>query len=183
MKLLKLVVKVGNLSLLSGATAVQSRQTSHTFTVILTIFAPQPWSAFRWCQKPWKGLLNVILTKTSFLGLFKDIMAFDHVSENQLCRFCARVGYKFLSFGFALCTVFKQRFEFIRYFSRAVLFAMLKDGNTAISLSNSWKSFSSTTRCTLQTGMYYNPKHQNETTGNCRNNNSNNITLFSYDNV
>ena len=39
-KAFKIVAKDGNLSLFSGATAVQSRPKSHTFTVNLAVFAP-----------------------------------------------------------------------------------------------------------------------------------------------
>ena len=46
----------GNPFLFSGATAVQSRPKSHTFTVNLAMFAPQP----RWRQKSWKGVLFAI---------------------------------------------------------------------------------------------------------------------------
>ena len=42
----------GDPSLFSGATAVQSRLKSHTFTLNLPVFAPQP----RWRQKQRKGL-------------------------------------------------------------------------------------------------------------------------------
>ena len=41
-KLFKVAAKVGNLSLFSGATAVQSLLKSHTFTVNLAVFAPPP---------------------------------------------------------------------------------------------------------------------------------------------
>ena len=50
-KLFKVVAVVGNPTLCSSV-AFQSGPKSHTFTVILAMFAPQP----RWCHKPWKGL-------------------------------------------------------------------------------------------------------------------------------
>ena len=40
-KLFKVVAKVGNLSLFSGDTAVQSRPKSHTFTVKFAVFTSQ----------------------------------------------------------------------------------------------------------------------------------------------
>ena len=43
-------------------------------------------------------VLNVIPTKTSNLRLVKDVMAVEHVSENQP-GFCARIGYKSFSSG------------------------------------------------------------------------------------
>ena len=46
-KIFKVVAKVGNPSLFSGATAVQSRPKSHRFAAILAVFARQP----RWRQK------------------------------------------------------------------------------------------------------------------------------------
>ena len=49
----KIVAKVGNRSLFSGATAVQSRPKSHTFTVNLALFAPTAKMAVK---KPWKGV-------------------------------------------------------------------------------------------------------------------------------
>ena len=42
--------------------------------------------------------LNVIPTKTPNLRLLKDVMAVEHVSENQP-GFCARIGYKSFSSG------------------------------------------------------------------------------------
>ena len=51
-KLFKVVANVGNPPLCTGVTAVPSGPKSHTFTVILAVFAPQP----RWRHKPWKGL-------------------------------------------------------------------------------------------------------------------------------
>ena len=45
-KLFKVVAKVGHPSLFSGATAVQNRPKSHTFTVNFTVFAPQ--TRWRW---------------------------------------------------------------------------------------------------------------------------------------
>ena len=54
-KLFKEAAKVGNPPPLNSATGDQhdqSRPKSHTFSVILVEFAPQP----RWRQKPWKGL-------------------------------------------------------------------------------------------------------------------------------
>ena len=50
-KLFKVMVKVGNLSLFSGATAVQSWPKSHAFTVNLAVFAPQT----RWRSKTVEG--------------------------------------------------------------------------------------------------------------------------------
>ena len=46
--------RFGNLPLCSGVIAVPSGPKSHTFTVIIAVFA-QP----RWRNKPWKGLLFV----------------------------------------------------------------------------------------------------------------------------
>ena len=54
----------GKLSVFSGATAVQSRPKSHTFTIDFVVFAPQP----IWRQKPWKGLLS-----TELRYVFKEI--------------------------------------------------------------------------------------------------------------
>ena len=45
----------GNLDLCSGVIAVPIGPNSHTFTVILAVFAPQP----RWPRKPWKGPLII----------------------------------------------------------------------------------------------------------------------------
>ena len=45
----------GNLDLCSGVIAVPIGPNSHTFTVILAVFAPQP----RWPCKPWKGPLII----------------------------------------------------------------------------------------------------------------------------
>ena len=49
-KLCQVVAKVGNLSLFSGATAVQSRSKSRTFTINLAVFVPQP--------RPVEGSIN-----------------------------------------------------------------------------------------------------------------------------
>ena len=58
-KLFKVVAKVGNLSLLSGATAVQSRPKSHTFNINLAVhvFAPQP----RWRSKTVEGSIPLLI--------------------------------------------------------------------------------------------------------------------------
>ena len=53
-KLFKVVAKIGNLSLFSGATAVQSRPKSHTFTINFGVFALQT-------KNPWKGLFYTAL--------------------------------------------------------------------------------------------------------------------------
>ena len=50
----KVVANVGNLPLCSGVIAVPSGPKSHTFTVILAVFAPQP----RWRHKLWKVLFD-----------------------------------------------------------------------------------------------------------------------------
>ena len=52
-KLFKVVPNVGNPPLCSGVIPVSSGPKSHTFTVILAVFAPQP----RCRCKPWRGLL------------------------------------------------------------------------------------------------------------------------------
>ena len=49
----------GNLDLCSGVIAVPIGPNSHTFTVILAVFAPQP----RWPRKPWKGPLIIYATQ------------------------------------------------------------------------------------------------------------------------
>ena len=54
-KVFKIVAKDGNLSLFSGASAVQSRPKSHTFTVNLAVFAPQA----RWRSKTVEGSILV----------------------------------------------------------------------------------------------------------------------------
>ena len=53
------MAKVGNLSLFSGATVVQSRPKSYTVTVNLAVFAPSQDGG----QKPWKGILALITCK------------------------------------------------------------------------------------------------------------------------
>ena len=45
----------GNPPLCSGVIAVPSGPKSHTLTVILAVFAPQP----SWRHKPWKGLFKI----------------------------------------------------------------------------------------------------------------------------
>ena len=62
----------------------QSRPKSHTFSVILAVFAPQP----RWRQKPWKGLLrkgvespNCFLNFCSGANNDGDIFNEDNLTE------------------------------------------------------------------------------------------------------
>ena len=50
----KIHLHCGNPPLCSDVIAVQSGTKSHTFTVILAVFAPQP----RWCHKLGKDLLQ-----------------------------------------------------------------------------------------------------------------------------
>ena len=52
----KIHFRCGNPPLCSGVIAIPSGLKSHTFIVILAVFAPQP----RWGHKPWKGLLQSI---------------------------------------------------------------------------------------------------------------------------
>ena len=56
---LKIHFRCENPPLCSGVIAVPSGPKSHTFTVILAVFAPQP----RWRHKPWKGLLIAELSR------------------------------------------------------------------------------------------------------------------------
>ena len=50
------MANVGNPPLCSGVIAVQNGPKSHTFTLILAMFASQP----RWRNKPWKSLLAAV---------------------------------------------------------------------------------------------------------------------------
>ena len=58
-KLFKVVANVGNPPLCSGVIAVQNGPKSHTFTLILAMFASQP----RWRNKPLKSTLAAVLLK------------------------------------------------------------------------------------------------------------------------
>ena len=63
----KVVENVGNPPLCSGVIAVPSGPKSHTLTVILAVFAPQP----RWRHKPWKSLFPVYSPHLRSRKLFK----------------------------------------------------------------------------------------------------------------
>ena len=52
------MAEVGNLSLFGGGSAVQSRPKSHTFTVNLAVFAPQP----RWQSKTVEGSIKFMFS-------------------------------------------------------------------------------------------------------------------------
>ena len=75
-KLFKVVAKIENMSLFSGATAVQSRPKSHTFTVNLAVFAPRQDCG----QNPCKGLFIY----TFIFFLWKKAKAVDHLITRSM---------------------------------------------------------------------------------------------------
>ena len=77
-KLFKAVTKVGNLSLSGCGSAVQSRPKSHTFTVNLAVFTPQP----RWQSKTVEGSID---QRETTVGVFLDLSkAFDTLDHQIL---------------------------------------------------------------------------------------------------
>ena len=77
----KIHFRCGNPTLCSGVIAVPSGPKSHTFTVILAVFAPQP----RWRHKPWKGLFMLSLWQSVTYQIYVDQkLVFSDVSINPV---------------------------------------------------------------------------------------------------
>ena len=81
-KLFKVVAKFGNLSLFSSGSAVQSRPKSHTFTVNLAVFAPQP----RWRSKTVEGSVKLMFS------LFDRPISTDCGTLNDLSIYLSTLG-------------------------------------------------------------------------------------------